>query len=108
VAQVEGEGKIDKKIVALALGFLGIDEQGLDEIDRRLLTTLIEKFNGGPVGLNTLAAAVAEEMDTIETIYEPFLLQVGFLERTPRGRKATAAGYAHLGFPAPKNQTLNL
>lgn len=106
VAQVEGNGSIDKKVANRALGMLGIDEFGLDDIDRRLLTTLIEKFNGGPAGLNTLAAAIAEEMDTIETIYEPFLLQIGFLERTPRGRKATNAAYAHLGFEAPKAQTL--
>ncbi len=106
VAEVEGEGKIDKKIAQKALGMLGIDEHGLDEIDRRLLSALIEKFKGGPVGLNTLAAAISEEMDTIETIYEPFLLRIGFLERTPRGRKATSAAYAHLGFDAPKAQTL--
>ena len=92
--------------VRLVLYSPASDERGLDEIDRRLLAALIEKFNGGPVGLNTIAAAVAEEMDTIETIYEPFLLQIGFLERTPRGRKATAAAYAHLGFDLPKNQTL--
>ena len=106
VAEVEGEGKIDTAITTRAFGLLGIDEFGLDEIDRRLLTALIEKFSGGPVGLNTLAAAIAEEMDTIETVYEPFLLQIGFLERTPRGRKATSAAYAHLGFDPPKIQTL--
>jgi Holliday junction DNA helicase RuvB len=71
-----------------------------------LLQTLIEKFNGGPAGLNTLAAAISEEMDTIETIYEPFLLQTGFLERTPRGRKATPAAYEHLGYDTPKTNTL--
>ena len=81
--------RLIRKSPGEALALLAIDEYGLDEIDRRLLSFLIEKFNGGPTGLNTLAAAVAEEMDTIETIYEPFLLQSGFLERTPRGRKAT-------------------
>lgn len=106
VAQVQNEKIINKKIAADTMNMLAVDEFGLDEIDRRLLTTMIEKFQGGPVGLNTLAAAVAEEMDTIEDIYEPFLLQIGFLERTPRGRKATAAAYAHLGFEAPKIQTL--
>ncbi len=106
VAEVEGEGKINKTITNRALGMLGIDEYGLDEVDRRLLTTLIEKFNGGPAGLNTIAASIGEEMDTIETIYEPFLLQLGFIERTPRGRKATLAAYTHLGFDAPKIQTL--
>lgn len=106
VAEVEGDGTINKKITSTSFAMLGIDEFGLDEIDRRLLTSLIEKFAGGPVGLNTLAAAIAEEMDTIETVYEPFLLQMGFLERTPRGRKATPLAYTHLGFPAPKVQTL--
>ena len=106
VAQVQNEPSINKKIAGDTMHMLSIDEFGLDEIDRRLLTTMIEKFNGGPVGLNTLAAAIAEEMDTIEDIYEPFLLQIGFLERTPRGRKATPAAYSHLGFEAPKIQTL--
>ncbi|HSR89379.1 MAG TPA: Holliday junction branch migration DNA helicase RuvB [Candidatus Udaeobacter sp.] len=105
-AQVRHNGKIDKTIADKALNMLAIDQLGLDEIDRRLLDTLINKFSGGPAGLNTLAAAISEEMDTIETIYEPFLLQMGFLERTPRGRKATPAAYAHLGYNAPKKQTL--
>jgi Holliday junction DNA helicase RuvB len=106
VAEVNGDGKIDSKITKSSFGMLGIDEFGLDEIDRRLLTAMIEKFSGGPVGLNTIAASIAEEMDAIETIYEPYLMQMGFLERTPRGRKATPLAYTHLGFPAPKNQTL--
>lgn len=105
-AQVRHDGKINKTIADSALSMLAIDQLGLDEIDRRLLDTLINKFNGGPAGLNTLAAAISEEMDTIETIYEPFLLQMGFLERTPRGRKATPAAYAHLGYDVPRNQTL--
>lgn len=102
LADVENSGQIDEATTKKTFGFLGIDEYGLDDIDRRLLTHLIEKFAGGPVGLNSLAAGIAEEMDTIETIYEPFLLQIGFLERTPRGRKATPAAYDHLGFPTPK------
>ncbi len=105
-AQVRHGGKIDKKIADEALNMLAIDQLGLDEIDRRLLDTLINKFSGGPAGLNTLAAAISEEMDTIETIYEPFLLQMGFLERTPRGRRATASAYVHLGYDVPKVSTL--
>ncbi|MBP6859443.1 MAG: Holliday junction branch migration DNA helicase RuvB [Candidatus Magasanikbacteria bacterium] len=105
-AEVKHNGTVNKKIADEALNMLAIDELGLDETDRRLLETLIEKFNGGPAGLNTLAAAISEEMDTIESIYEPFLLQTGFLERTPRGRKATPAAYRHLGYDIPKNQTL--
>jgi Holliday junction DNA helicase RuvB len=105
-AEVHNDKKITKKTASETMNMLEIDELGLDEIDRRLLATMIEKFNGGPVGLNTIAAAIAEEMDTIEDIYEPFLLQLGFLERTPRGRRATPAAYAHLGFDAPKKQTL--
>ena len=106
VAEVQSDGKIDTKVTKASFAMLGIDEFGLDEIDRRLLTAMIEKFSGGPVGLNTLAASIAEEMDSIETIYEPYLMQMGFLERTPRGRKATPLAYQHLGFPAPKIQTL--
>ncbi|OGH93039.1 MAG: Holliday junction DNA helicase RuvB [Candidatus Magasanikbacteria bacterium RIFOXYD1_FULL_40_23] len=106
-AEVKHNGVVNKKIANEALSMLAIDELGLDETDRRLLQTLIEKFAGGPAGLNTLAAAVSEEMDTLETIYEPFLLQMGFLERTPRGRKATPAAYAHLGYDAPKNPQLS-
>lgn len=103
-AEVKHNGKIDKAITENALKMLSVDELGLDEVDRKILNTLIEKFNGGPVGLNTLAAAVAEEMDTIETIYEPYLLQIGMIERTPRGRKATKLAYEHLG--KKYNQTL--
>lgn len=105
-AEVHNDGSIDLATANAALNLLSIDEHGLDDTDRRILTAMIEKFSGGPVGLNTLAAAVAEEMDTIEDVYEPFLLQTGFLERTPRGRKATPLAYKHLGFDAPKNNTL--
>lgn len=105
-AEVKNNGKIDTGAAEEALRMLQVDKFGLDEIDRRLLMALIQKFNGGPTGLNTLAASIAEEMDTIENIYEPFLLQLGFLERTPRGRRATPAAYSHLGFEPPKNSTL--
>lgn len=105
-AEVKNNGIITNNTALESLGLLAIDACGLDDIDRRLLKTLIDKFNGGPAGLNTLAAAIAEEMDTIETVYEPFLLQVGMLERTPRGRRATPAAYQHLGYEVPKNNTL--
>jgi len=104
-AEVHTNAVIDEQAANGALNMLAIDELGLDEIDRQLLNTLIEKFNGGPTGLNTLAAAIAEEMDTIETVYEPYLLQLGFLERTPRGRKASPAAYKHLNHTPPPNQT---
>lgn len=103
-AEVHTESIINSSAAQTALEMLAIDNLGLDEIDRRLLNALIEKFNGGPTGLNTLAASIAEEMDTIETVYEPYLLQIGFLERTPRGRKASSAAYKHLGHPNPSNQ----
>ncbi len=96
-AQVLHDGIITEEIALKALDMLSIDEMGLDEIDRKILLNIIEKFEGGPVGLNTLSATVAEEMDTIETIYEPYLLQIGMLERTPRGRKAARLAYEHLG-----------
>lgn len=105
-AEVENNGTISVENAKRGLGLLAIDEYGLDDIDRRLLSTLIEKFQGGPTGLSTLSAAIAEEMDTIETIYEPYLLQIGFLERTPRGRMATARAYEHLGFEKPREQKL--
>ncbi len=93
---------LDKKSVREALYMLEIDELGLTAADRRILTTLIEKFAGGPVGLGTLAAATAEEEATVEEVHEPFLLQLGMIERTPRGRVATPRAYEHLGFPMPK------
>lgn len=96
-AEVKHNGKIDKDIAEMALDMLKIDLFGLDDIDRKILTTIIDNFQGGPVGLNTLAAAIAEEMDTIETVYEPYLMQIGMLERTPRGRKASKQAYEHLG-----------
>jgi len=96
-AQVDGDGSISKKMADQALVRLEVDEQGFDQMDRLLLETIIDKFNGGPVGLDTLAAAIGEEKDTIEDVIEPFLLQQGFLNRTPRGRVATHQAYAHLG-----------
>jgi Holliday junction DNA helicase RuvB len=96
-SQVKHEGSISPEIAGAALDMLAIDPLGLNSVDRRLLETLIHKFDGGPVGLSTLAAATQEEMSTVEEIYEPFLLQLGFLERTPRGRIATKRAYEHLG-----------
>jgi Holliday junction DNA helicase RuvB len=98
-AEVVGEGVITLEIARAALAQLEVDELGLDENDRRLLRAIIELFNGGPVGLSTLAASLAEEVDAIEDVYEPFLLQLGFLQRTPRGRIATRRAYEHLGIP---------
>jgi Holliday junction DNA helicase RuvB len=96
-ADVKGEGKITGREATKALDMMEVDILGLDEVDRKILTTIIENFNGGPVGINTIAAAIDEEKDTIESIYEPFLMRIGFLERTIRGRKATQKAYSHLG-----------
>ena len=103
-AQVLGEGIISEKIASQALDKLEIDFLGLDSIDRRMLTTIIRNYGGGPVGLETLAAAVGEESITIEDVYEPYLMQLGFLSRTPRGRCATPAAYRHLGLEPPGQQ----
>jgi Holliday junction DNA helicase RuvB len=103
-AQVRGTGHIDKATAQSALEMLEVDSHGFDEVDRRLLMAIIEKYQGGPVGLNTLAAALAEEPDAIEEIYEPFLIQIGFLDRTPRGRVATQLAYNHFGMTAPRKQ----
>jgi len=105
-AEVHGAGQINLDIAKSALNLLAIDEYGLDEIDRRLLTAMIEKFNGGPVGLSTISASIAEEVDTIEDVIEPYLMQIGFLERTPRGRKATPLAFKHLGFEQNQSDTL--
>jgi Holliday junction DNA helicase RuvB len=96
-AQVKGDGTITKEISLIALKALEVDQHGLDEMDKRILLTIIEKFGGGPVGLNTIAVAVGEEGGTIEEVYEPFLIQEGFLTRTPRGREATRMAYKHFG-----------
>ena len=100
-AQVRADGTVSKEIAEAALKLLEIDERGFDDSDRRLLQAIIEKFNGGPVGLNSLAAAISEEKDAIEDIYEPFLIQIGFLDRTPRGRVATSKAYAYFGLEEP-------
>ncbi|MEG9433161.1 Holliday junction branch migration DNA helicase RuvB [Terriglobus sp. ADX1] len=100
-AQVRANGVIDQKTAQAALQMLEVDPHGFDELDRRLLRTIIEKYDGGPVGLNTLAAALAEEEDALEEVYEPFLMQIGFLDRTPRGRVATRRAYEHFGYPVP-------
>lgn len=96
-AQVKGSGSVDGAITDSALSALGVDGHGLDDVDRKILRAIIEKFAGGPVGLNTIAASIAEEMETIEDVYEPFLMQKGFLHRTSRGRIATDLAYEHLG-----------
>jgi holliday junction DNA helicase RuvB len=103
-AQVRGTGHIDRVTAQSALEMLQVDQHGFDEVDRRLLMTIIEKYQGGPVGVNTLAAALAEEPDAIEEIYEPYLMQIGFLDRTPRGRIATQLAYKHFGVEPPKKQ----
>jgi holliday junction DNA helicase RuvB len=100
-AEVRGQGSITDQIAADALDMLDIDHLGLDDIDRRILRSIVEKFGGGPVGIDTLAAAISEETDTVMDVYEPYLIQLGFLQRTPRGRVATEGAYSHLGIEAP-------
>ncbi|HTY82234.1 MAG TPA: Holliday junction branch migration DNA helicase RuvB [Dehalococcoidales bacterium] len=109
-AQVKAKGVITKQVAKDALAKLGVDMKGLDDVDHKVLHTIIEKFNGGPVGLDTIAASISEEADTITDVYEPYLMQLGFLERTPRGRLATRHAYEHLGLPfkKDKNQQGNL
>lgn len=103
-AQIKGNGKIDIEIARYALKALNVDAHGLDEMDNKILTTIIEKFKGGPVGLSTLATAVSESSETIEEVYEPFLIQEGFIMRTPRGREVTDKAYKHLGKLNTNNQ----
>jgi Holliday junction DNA helicase RuvB len=100
-AQVRADGTVTLAVAEAALKLLDVDEFGFDEVDRKLLRTIIEKFGGGPVGVNSLAAAISEERDAIEDMYEPFLIQEGFLDRTPRGRVATARAYGYFGLDAP-------
>jgi len=104
-ADVRGTGEITWQIACDALKLLDIDEHGFDDIDRKLLRAIIERFEGGPVGVNTIAAVLSEEVDAIEDMYEPYLLQIGFLQRTPRGRVATKLAYEHLGIPYRVSQT---
>ena len=106
-AQVKGSGIIDQKIANIALDALDVDDFGLDEMDKKILLTIIEKFNGGPVGITTIAAAVAEDRGTIEEVYEPFLIQQGFIQRTPRGRVITPNGFKHFGYP-PQQKEINI
>ena len=109
-AQVLNDGKVDLGITQHALNALHVDEHGLDEMDNRILLAIIEKFKGGPVGITTIATAVGEEAGTIEEVYEPFLIQEGFLQRTPRGREVTQKAYTHLGkiMPVSKSDSPNL
>jgi len=104
-AQVRGAGRIDRATAQAALEMMEVDKHGFDDIDRKLLLTIIEKYQGGPVGVNTLAAALAEETEAIEEIYEPFLIQIGFLDRTPRGRVATKLAYDHFGIRPNSRQS---
>jgi Holliday junction DNA helicase RuvB len=101
---VEGTGVVTAALADSALKRLDIDGAGLDQMDRRVLLTIIDKFSGGPVGVDTIAAAVGEERDTVEDVYEPFLLQLGLLQRTPRGRVATARAYEYFGRLAPRRE----
>jgi Holliday junction DNA helicase RuvB len=105
-AEVRESGAVTAPVAAEALDLLEVDHEGLDRLDREILRTICEKFSGGPVGLSTLAVAVGEEPDTIEDVYEPYLLQRGLIERTPRGRAATRRAYNHLGLDAPGPMTL--
>ena len=100
-AQVRADGQITQPVAAEALALLEIDDLGLDDSDRRVLNTVIEKYDGGPVGLQTIAASLSEEPDTLMDVVEPYLLQLGFLDRTPQGRVATPRAYEHLGFEPP-------
>jgi Holliday junction DNA helicase RuvB len=100
-AEVRADGTITAEVAQAALALLEVDERGFDEVDRKLLRTIIDKFGGGPVGIGSIAAAISEEKDAIEDIYEPFLIQIGFLDRTPRGRVATALAYGYFGLTAP-------
>ena len=104
-AQVRADGRISAEVARAAMELLEVDDLGFDEVDRKLLRTIIEKFSGGPVGVNSLAAAISEEKDAIEDIYEPFLIQAGFLDRTSRGRIATARAYEYFGLTAPRRDS---
>ncbi|MGB4337983.1 MAG: Holliday junction branch migration DNA helicase RuvB [Bacillota bacterium] len=103
-AQVRADGVVTEEVAAEALSMLDVDHLGLDRLDRRILATIIDKFNGGPVGVDTVAASVNEERDTIEDVYEPYLMQLGFIERTPRGRVATVRAYEHMDRPMPSSR----
>ncbi|HNL39809.1 MAG TPA: Holliday junction DNA helicase RuvB C-terminal domain-containing protein, partial [Saprospiraceae bacterium] len=100
-AQIKGTGEVDREISRFGLDALDVDENGLDEMDNRILSSIIHKFKGGPVGLTTIGTAVGEEPGTIEEVHEPFLIMEGYLQRTPRGRQATAKAYHHIGVAPP-------
>jgi Holliday junction DNA helicase RuvB len=102
-AQVRADGTVTAEVSREALARLDVDDLGLDDVDHKVLRTIIEKYDGGPVGIETIAASISEEADTIMDVYEPYLMQVGFLQRTPRGRVATRHAYAHLGLEAPRS-----
>ena len=101
-AEVRGDGTVDADVARAGLAVFGVDDRGLDKVDRAILGALCEQFRGGPVGLSTLAISVGEQPETVEDVYEPFLIQQGLLARTPRGRVAMPAAYDHLGLPAPR------
>jgi Holliday junction DNA helicase RuvB len=103
-AEVKGDGRIDRSVAMDALTMMDVDTYGFDEIDRKLMLTILEKYNGGPVGVGSLAAAISEDEDSIEDIYEPYLIQIGFLDRTPRGRMATRKAFEHFRVSIPQNQ----
>jgi Holliday junction DNA helicase RuvB len=105
-AQIKGDGKIDLEITKFALSALNVDKNGLDEMDNKILETIVDNYNGGPVGISTLSTSLSENPETIEEVYEPFLIQQGFIMRTPRGRQVTDKGYNHLG--RNKNNQNNL
>jgi Holliday junction DNA helicase RuvB len=107
-AEVDYDGRITQAVASDALNRMEVDTYGLDEMDRKLLLTIIEKFNGGPVGLGTISASIHEEKDSIEEIIEPYLIQIGFLDRTPRGRLATTLAYQHFGINIPGSQRPSL
>src|SRR6185436_9989877 len=104
-AQVKADGIITREVAGELLRMIDVDEVGLDDMDARILKTIIEKFEGGPVGLNNIGAAIGEDATTIEEVYEPFLVQHGFLQRTPRGRMATTLAYRHFGYTPPAGGT---
>jgi Holliday junction DNA helicase RuvB len=105
-AQVEADGVITREVAKQGLDMLGVDDRGLDKMDRHIMLTIIEKFDGGPIGLDTLSTAVSEEKDTLEDVYEPFLIQIGYIKRTPRGRVATKLAYTHFGIPMDEKDLL--
>jgi len=107
-AEVRADGVITRRVAEQALDLMDVDQRGLDDIDRRVLRTVIEKYNGGPVGLSTIAASISEEPDTIMDVVEPYLLQLGFLDRTPQGRTATRLAYEHLNLTYPKDDQARL